>query len=1106
MINNYNQNLNLICKNVSSGIVFLAAVFIYMLTADSSVSYWDCPEYVTCASRLEIGHPPGNPMWMLAMRFVTIPFASQHHALVINIFSGVFMALVAFFLSRITFILASHLLHALNHKRINPERIPILAAAASTGAGLCFAFCDSAWFSAVEAEVYAMSTFLSALVVWLMLRWTQTSEPGKQNRLLILIAYITGLSLGIHQLNLLCIPVLALIFVFKRYPELKNSLRTWGAIFLSFIIIALILIGMMNGTLSWMQLLELKAVNGWGLPYFSGAFIYLVLLISSVVITAIAINRGSQIWILISLPAFLWISGFFMFEGNLWIALLLSILTSSLVIFGWKMSRPSLSTFLWICSFIILGYSSFALILIRGIASPPMNEDPPTDIFALASYISRDQYGSTPLFYGPTPYSKPIFEENWKPGKDLPDYSRYLLKKEKPLYNPLIGEARLNYRSKMLSASDSAANKEVENKGYGYLLSDFSFTRETTPELNMFLPRITGSTPGDLDNYASWIGMTPETMERVEISETIDSLGNHVGRMNGNGVRERTFSYRPTYLQNLQFFLSYQVGYMYFRYLLWNFLGRQNDLPSTGEIDHGNFITGLPPVDNLMLGNQSLMPPNASSENPGRNIYFGIPFILGLAGIGFLFAKGRTGRRTLAIVSMLFLMTGIAVVVYLNQTPGEPRERDYSFLGSYMAFCTWIGFGIVALLISLSKILRSRGAFLSASALIALSPGILMAAVNFDDHDRRGRSETFEFASKILDQDTDAIIFTQGDNFTFPLWYSQEVMDIGTGHTVIDVSYFGVPDYVINLMKQGDRGIRLTAKVADITYGAYTYTRIAPDADTVPVPALEAIKELYSQRSGQPVLRHRNVYIPGATPADTLVIDLKDLAGGGSMLPFRKLMLLDLIATNLATPTPRPIYFLTSLRTEFYKQLTPALKRIPYANVYQPSMTDRDHDSLVNSAIEIAIAERGSESGEIRYEDPVIADQRRRHRGELVIAARGKLESGETEEARRIIEAIHRLHPYTTTPAGSFTLADTTFHEGVEYVALLMDLSEKTDDPVFSEVAATTLDKMLHDVKDWRRYYASLPKWRRETVSNSSLRAISTIPRMENLRNRVKGL
>lgn len=1050
---NRNRTLNRNARNISSWTVFLSAAFIYILTADRHASFWDCPEYVTCASLLEVGHPPGNPIWMLAMRTATIFFPTHLHAFVINICSALLMAFAAFFLARIIYDLTLRVTTTLPDAV--QTNIPLLPAVAALCGGCCFAFCDSAWFSAAEAEVYAMSAFLMSLTIWLMMRCASATDRCARARILILVAYLTGLSLGVHQLNLLCIPVYALIYVFGRHPNPGAGRRGWVALFLSLMALGVILVGLTAGTVHLASVLELLAVNRFGLPYHTGA---------------------------ICAPAAILII----------IAALLGIFSR----WGGKRRLPLL-TATWMAGFLFLGTLSFCVIIIRGYASPPMNEGAPSDIFSLASYMGREQYGSKPLIYGETPYSIPLLEEHFTPGKAMPEYSRYILKKGKPVIVPVMDEPRLNHRSNMLSADDSAANKAILSGGTnGYLLADYSFSRMMTPELDMWLPRMTGHSPSDLASYEDWTGMNRDNMERVAVSETMDSLGNPVGKMLPDGTRSDRSSFRPTYLQNLKMFLTYQAGYMYFRYLLWNFAGRQNDMPSSGEIEHGNFITGFRAIDNAMLGNQALIPgehyqiiDNIYTGNKGRNVYYCLPLLFGLIGIWFLARSGREGRRVLAVTAVFFLMTGLAIVAYLNQDPGEPRERDYSFLGSFMAFSIWIGFTPVAFGVLLAKVSAKKLCNNILTLGLASVPALLMLSENFDDHDRRGRGEPEIFAGNILGTPRPAIIFSQGDNNTFPLWYAQEVLGIGTRHTVVDLSYLSTPEYAVNLMKQGERGLHLMARPADIAYGAYAFSRVASDADTVPVPLAHALKELYSSREGAPMWRHCKVTIPGRTMADTLIIDLRELNQGSSLMPFRQLMILDIIASNMAQPNPRPVYFLNSIQYSFHKPLAPATRQSVYARVYDPSVPDSLFRDVISKDLETPIANAPRLRGE-RYADPEIKRHRRAQRGAMLIAAKELLERGDTAGMWNALNIIHSTYNYHTLPAGSFTLADTTFYESAEYGRLLLDFYNSTKNDTALSLLINWGRGAQSQLAGWNSYYQSLSPSQRETVSDETLRII----------------
>ncbi|MDE6008778.1 MAG: DUF2723 domain-containing protein [Muribaculaceae bacterium] len=1061
----------------SSFAVFAISLLIYILTADRSASFWDCPEYITCASRLEVGHPPGNPIWMLAMRVITSPLPQATHPFAINLASGLMTALAAFFLSRLSW-LGGAVIAGKRHRFI-----PVLSALAG---GLSFAFCDSVWFSAVEAEVYAMSAFLSLLSLWLLVRWWVAPTAGARSRLLILIAYIMGLSLGVHQLNLLIIPVISLVIYFRFHPQGGNFTGASFAFLGGCGGVALILFGMMNGTLYLAGRFEIISVNQLGMPLFSGVLIYATLIIILFCLTLPNITYISKHRNIAFLLYFLliFLSGIFLFSDHTIIAIILSVISASALAYP-LFSRRIVANAGWCLAFILLGFSSFALILIRGYAAPPMNEGAPTDIFALSSYLARDQYGSTPLLYGPTPFSKALLKEDYQEGKDTPVYSRIVLEKRKPRYVLARPEGRLGYRSGFVSNKEDAENYKLLSSGKpGYVLADYSYRSVTTPELNIWLPRITSSLPSHIESYGDWAGMTEETMTKVEASATLDSLGHPVGKIGNDGKRVKSVAYRPTYLQNLRYFLAYQVGYMYLRYLGWNFIGRQNDIPSTGEIEHGNVITGFSFIDNAMLGNQNFLPPEQGMMNKGRNVYYAIPFIIGIFGIVALCRKGKAGKRWAILSSLLFLMTGLAIVVYLNQTPGEPRERDYSFLVSYAVFAFWIGCGVAKGSLIFVK-LFPIGRALPGIILATLSPALLFVE-NFDDHDRRERGEPLHLTSDMLEAMPASVIFTQGDNYTFPLWFTQETMGIGKKHCVIDLTYLSLPDYVVNLMRQGN--LPITARPEDIAYGAFAFTRIAEDADTVPIPLIDALHALYADKDGAPTFRHSRVVIPGATAADTLLLNLNEFAGGGRYIPFRKLMILDILASSLQMPDPIPLRFINRCRSDIYRPILPAVRKDSYSFVYSPYT----HPSALDNP------GRPTPSHP-RYADPLLHEMVRQRRGELVATAE-RIASSDAVRAAALLYDIENAYPLEFYPPGDASIGDSIFHEGERMATLLYTLAAKNRRQDLRQRADLILSMLISEAESWNRFITSLPPSRRNTVSNSSRLKASRLSRLRSLK------
>ncbi|MCH5225566.1 MAG: DUF2723 domain-containing protein [Muribaculaceae bacterium] len=1049
--------------SISSWATLAVSLFFYWLTVDPGVSYWDCPEYVVAASRLEVGHPPGNPIWILAMRVATIPFPAESHALVINLCSGLFMAFAAFFLCRLIFIPSRLLLLKSPARHLLPPSIAdLVAGLVAFGGSLCFALCDSAWFSALEAEVYALSTLLSALSLWIVMVWWWEKSWGRRVRLLILLSYLMGLSLGVHQLNLLLIPVFALAIFYRSRRGRVAPLRVLLLVGAAAVGIGFILMGFMPGMLFGAGVFELFTVNRLGWPYNSGEILFGVLVAGAAIVALCLIPYRKTAWIGV-----------------------------------------------WMFSFLFLGFSSFAIFQIRASAYTPMNEGAPSNIFALAAYINRDQYPSSPLIYGHTPYSQPLFMEKFVEGKPL--YSRYILEKGKALYSPVFSEGIFNYRSGMLTPLDSLLNNEISQRGHGYVIADYEFQQKLTPELDMWLPRMTSRKGADISAYADWAGMTKENMERVAVSETIDSTGHPQPLLNKGGLRREAFSYRPTYIQNLRFFLAYQAYYMYLRYLFWNFIGRQNDYPSMGEIEHGNFLTGIPFIDSRWLGSTREMPSEIGQNNPGRNHYFAIPFALGLLGILWLICSGRYSRRLLSLIFLLFLMTGLAIVAYLNQAPGEPRERDYTFLVSYMAFTMWIAAGMLALIFLFLKLnaktLRNenlkRGNLpnkktsiivATSAAVVALSPPALMAAENFDDHDRRNRFETLFYASSLFDYEIPSIIFSYGDNATFPLWYASEMdyREKGT-HSVVDVTYLSLPSYVANLKKQGERGVSTLSATPQISYGAFVITRIPNDSMATPMPLAEALKNFYASpdfRESFPHFPASRVTLPSSS-GDSVILNLRDLSGGSYYLPFRQLMLLDLMASQIEAPNPKPLYFPYFGDNSFSRGLQPALRQALFGRIYAPWISDsilalsmdreilREMDKL--SALEI----------KPHYVDPLIADQSVRYRGQLWLGARWLLERGDSVKALELAHIILQKFPYDTLLPGSFTLADSTFYEGREALMVIKNLRKFRDDTWLAEKEDSIASIIEKRRGEWKDYYLSLPKSQRTALSNRSKRLIA---------------
>lgn len=880
-----------------AALIFLLTWLLYVVTAEPTVSYWDCPEYVTTAMRLEPGHPPGNPMWTLTARFFTLfaPTAARG-AFAVNVMSGFCSAIAGMLLFLTLTILIPKLLPGRGQRY---HHCFVTFAGAFVGAAT-LAVSDTFWFSAVEAEVYAMSVMLTALVIWLTFVWGEHRDTPGAERYLLLVAYITGLSIGVHQLNLLVLPCLALIVLFYRYKELHKGVYIL-ALAGSLLIIAAVLFGMMPGVLAGAAALELRMVNMLHLPLHSGVITYCFLTLAALIVAVtLSSAPGRRRWATaIAAAIAFWLSGLFSFGGHIVLGLLLSAaISAAWIIFQRRLPARLLNLALWSATFLFIGYSSYALILIRGAASPPMNQGAPSDIFALTSYLNREQYGAAPLIYGKTPYSTPLYRED------------------------MISDSTAVYTSfARTSGQESyAASRDSAGRDY-YRLAPSPDRLIYTPELNMWFPRIHSSSPDDIESYRGWVGLDSASMTEVETSFALDSAGNAVGRLvDGHRVKEKRL--RPTYLQNLMMLGGYQTSYMYMRYLLWNFVGRQNDVYGQGEADAGNFITGIPPVDALMLQHPELLPADIGSGNPGHHVYWLLPLLLGVTGITLQLTRGKRGRRQFAVIMLLFLLTGLAIVFYLNQTPGQPRERDYSFVGSFYAFCIWIGLGAawifhvgVRLISEQKKIWYPLEAVVM--ILICVAEPVIMAIENYPDHDRSGRTATRDFALNILNPlPHGAILFVNGDNFTFPLWYLHQVEGVRPDVTIVNLAYLGTPWYLpqLAISTPGAPGLRLSVPasrlnrvdlapfaVADIGYG---------EAD-----AANALRDLFAQTPApdtRPRINASRLRFPWPGTNDSVTVDLRKFSGGHSYLRLSHLAILDIMASN----NGRPIMWHSALRPQ----------------------------------------------------------------------------------------------------------------------------------------------------------------------------------------------
>ena len=693
--------------------VFAIAAITYLLTMEPSSSLWDCAEFIATSYKLEVGHPPGAPLFMLMARIATMFAPSSYYVPhMVNGMNCLASAFCILFLFWTITHLSRRIFTAGGREFTTSHKIAVLGAGA-IGA-LAYTFTDTFWFSAVEGEVYALSSMFTALVVWLMLKWEEQADEPHSTRWIILIAYLMGLSIGVHILNLLTIPALVFIYYFRKYEKITLK----GIIYATFI--ALAILGFINGiiipyTVYLGAMVDVFFVNTLGLPVNLGITVFALALFAGLFYAIFRTHRaGKRIWNLILVAT----------------------------------------------TMILIGFSSYATVTIRAVANPPMNSNNPNNPHALLSVLNRDQYGNRPLLYGPY-YSSPV--------------------------DDVVEETSYSYNA------ESGRYEQVTQ------LVDYTYPAE----FKHFFPRLWNANKGE-QAYKPWAAYrTKIDVLRDEYGEPLtDEQGNVMrgevldfGRTVYDSVTGETFT-EPTFGENLYYFFTYQLNYMYWRYFLWNFVGRQDDIQADGEtIAHGNWLSGITALDEIYLGPQSGLP-REMAENPARNTYFFLPFLLGL--LGLIYQLNRD-QRNFTVVMWLFIMMGIALVVYFNTGPGEPRERDYVYAGSFYAFCIWIGMGVLAFydLITLalgSK--RTRTAAIAATVICVSVPAVL-ATENWDDHDRSGRTMPRDIGWNYLQSlPQNAILINYGDNDTFPVWYNQEVDGVRPDVRVMNSSYLGGGWYI----------------------------------------------------------------------------------------------------------------------------------------------------------------------------------------------------------------------------------------------------------------------------------------------------------------------
>ncbi len=820
------KRYNLI-NNTLGWLCFAIAAVTYLLTVEPTASFWDCPEFISQGYKLEVGHPPGNPIFMLAARFfVNFAFGDVTKvALMVNSMSALLSAATILLL----FWTITHLVKRLTVKD-DAEEVSLVQMLVIFGSGICgalaYTWSDTFWFSAVEGEVYAFSSFCTALVFWLILKWENRAHMPHSDKYLILIAYVIGISIAVHLLNLLCIPAIGLVIYYRLWKD-TTATGSLVALGLSAVVVGLILYGLVPGFIEVSQYFELFFVNVVGLSYNIGVLIYAILTVGSFIWAISELYKQNNVsrlrW---SVALSILLSGIPFIGNSMWIPVI--IMGGLLAYLFWAKKLPVRILNIVVMSIfvIFIGYSSYALLLIRSSANPPMNQNAPDNVFALASYLNREQYGERPLFYGQTNNSSVVYEAS-PSGQLTPQYSDGA-----PQY--------------------AKATKTSPDQKDSYVFQGYKKNYRMSPELDMLFPRIYSG--AHTQAYSEWIGGPRGTP--VKATQYVDQNGN---------VLQYTDRIKPTFGESMRFFLVYQLNHMYWRYFMWNFAGRQNDIQGNGEVNHGNWISGIPFIDTPRLGDQSLLPDSEGKGNPGHNVFYMLPLILGLIGLGWQAFVSKRGIEQFWVIFFLFFMTGIAIVLYLNQTPSQPRERDYAFAGSFYAYTIWVGMGVAGLWHILTSLMTPKPSKEKTSSskpadksliaaviacVIGLAVPLQMVSQTWDDHDRSGRYTTRDFGMNYLDSvDENGIIFTNGDNDTFPLWYAQEVEGHRTDVKVVNLSYL-TTDWYANQVKHPSyeaAGIETLAKPENYAYDRMNFNYFAADEDTTAVLVDSSLAQLYYQ-------------------------------------------------------------------------------------------------------------------------------------------------------------------------------------------------------------------------------------------------------------------
>lgn len=931
-------------NNIMASVVLLIASFTYLATIEPTASFWDCGEFIASSYKLEVGHPPGNPVFQLIARFFTLFGGPEDAAMLVNVMSAMCSAFTIFFLYLTIVHLGRRIVEKTRGSMGKSSAIAVLGAGV-TGA-LAYTFSDTFWFSAVEAEVYAMSSLFTAVVFWAMLKWEEEAERPYANRWIVLIAFLMGISIGVHLLNLLTIPALVFVYYYKKYEV--TGKRTIMVLMLSGVILATILYGIIPYLPKAAAYVDLFFVNAMGLPMNVGACIFVMGLIAA---------------------------GFW---G---------------IYYTYRKKRVLLNTVLLCVTLIIVGYSSFAVVVIRSCANTPTNEYQPDNMFTLVRYIGREQYGSNPLIYGET------FASQYNDVKS-PEY-----------YNVLDG--------KYVKVEAPAVPVYASNQ-------------------KMLFPRMWSSGTGD--SYVPFYQMYTEGKGK-----------------NVPGAKHKF----PFMKDNLEYFLDYQLDFMYMRYFMWNFVGRQNDLHATlpGDKFKGNWESGISFIDELRLGDQS-EGPDYIVASKSKNHYYFLPLILGLIG---LFYQLNRDRRNWVVTMLLFILTGVAVVVYLNQPPMQPRERDYAYAGSFYVFTIWIGFAVMWLAEVLERVYKNRSACGAIAGFVCLLVPVQMACENWDDHDRSGRYTARDLAYNYLNTlDPNAILVTHGDNDTFPLWYIQEVEGVRTDVRVMNTSLMGTDWYIDQMQNRTYESdpVKFSIPRKQYLYGTNDFVQVYDRFNGEQVLGKQVMDIFRNPKIVLPMsdgknhdyIAATNIAIPVnkenvakygivdprdmSKVADTIVLQLQD----GAYLNKTDLMILDMICNY---NWERPIYFLqqggdVNIGIKDYLQYDGfAYKFVPFrTKVGRGDVTDQVDPRLYDRIMNTYRWESFADSTmNVDYQNLLTFNNLCSPRDMMVNCAKWLIANGENDKAIEVLDQMQTVMPTGTFPLNNSVISSLTERAIMDAVA-----------------------------------------------------------------------